>query len=301
MMNENSAYPFEFASGINTWMQSVGEFWGAMVSQMEPPKPASGSPQTGESTGHNTRDAIATALKNWQALAMTASTPESVAAVLKGGGAMPEMMLKLSQSSMDGMAEFHQSVLQQFSRLGESVKAYQFQDMDENLGHLWTDVYEKEFRHFFQLPQLGLMRQYQERVNQAADKYHLFQSRLSEYLNLLSIPFSRAAQAMQEKIRQMMEAGELPDDTKVYYNMWVKVLEGHFMTLFQTPEYVESLACTLSALADFTASRDAVIEDALSLLPVARKTDLDDVTRELYALKKRLAELEKKQHQTIDQ
>jgi polyhydroxyalkanoate synthase subunit PhaE len=300
-MNEKDTYAFDFTKGINTWMQSMGEFWSATLNQMDSQKPTSDSSQAEAPPGNKTRDAIATALKNWQALALSASTPESVLAFLKGGSTMPEMMLKLSQTSMDGMADWHQSLLQRFSRLGESVEAYQFQDIDENLGRLWTDIYEKEFHQFFQLPQLGLMRQYQERVNQASDKYHLFQSKLSEYLNMLSIPFSRAAQAMQEKVRQMMEAGELPDDTKVYYNMWIKILEGHFMTLFQTPEYVTSLGCTLNALADFTAARDAVIEDALSILPVARQTDLDDVSRELFALKKRLAKLEKEQHQTIDQ
>jgi hypothetical protein len=299
-MNEKSAYPFAITSGINTWMQSMGDFWGTMVTQLDTVKPKSNSPQTGKHTGQKTQDAMAATLKNWQSMLLTMSTPESMVASLKGGGAMPEMMLKLSQTSMDGVMEWHQRLLQQFSRLGESVEAYQFQDIDENLCRLWTDIYEKEFHQFFQIPQLGLMRQYQERVNHAADKYHLFQSKLSEYLNLLSMPFTRAAQVMQEKLRVMMENGELPDDPKDYYNMWIKVLEGHFMTLFQTSEYVETLAGTLNSLADFSVARDAVIEDVLSLFPVAKKTDLDDMARELYELKKRLKKLEKTQHQTVD-
>ena len=28
---------------------------------------------------------------------------------------------------------------------------------------VWTDIYEKEFQQFFQVPQLGLMRTYQEK------------------------------------------------------------------------------------------------------------------------------------------
>ena len=171
---------------------------------------------------------------------------------------------------------------------------------DDSTQHPLTFIYEKEFRRFFQIPQLGLMRQYQERANPAADKYHLFQSKLSEYLNLLSMPFTRAAQVMQENVREMMENGDLPEDTRVYYNMWIKVLEGHFMTFFQTPEYVETLAGTLNSLADFSAARDAVIEDVLSLFPVAKKTELDDMARELYELKKRFKTLEKTQRQTVD-
>ena len=102
-------------------------------------------------------------------------------------------------------------------------------------------------------------------------------------------------QVMQDKIGEMAENGTLPEDSKVYYNMWVKVLEGHYMTLYQTPEYVETMARTINALADFSAARNAVLEDMLSLLPVARKSDMDDMARELYELKKRLRKLEKEQ------
>ena len=103
---------------------------------------------------------------------------------------------------------------------------------------------------------------------------------------------------MQGKLGEMAENEGLTDDTKVYYNMWVKVLEGHFMTLFQTPEYVETLSRTVNALADYSAARNAALEDMLSMLPVARKTEVDDMARELYELKKRLRKLEKAQKQT---
>jgi polyhydroxyalkanoate synthesis regulator phasin len=100
---------------------------------------------------------------------------------------------------------------------------------------------------------------------------------------------------MQEKLSKMAESGELTDDTKVYYDMWVKVLEGHFMTLFQTPEYVETLSRTVNALAEFSAARNAALEDMLTMWPIAKKTDMDDMARELYQLKKRIRKLEKAQ------
>ncbi|WP_419658585.1 PhaE: putative poly(3-hydroxyalkanoate) synthase component [Desulfosarcina variabilis str. Montpellier] len=300
-MNEKTANPFDFSSQIDTWMQSMGNFWSEMQNQSTTQTSEANSNQQENQTSHKTRDTIAAAIKNWQAFLQTLSTPESMQAFIKSSGTMPEMVAQLSKSSMDNIMDYHQRLLQHFSRLGESVEAYQFQDMDGNPNQMWNDVYESEFRQFFQLPQLGLMRQYQERLNQAVDKYHLFQSKLSEYLNLLSIPVTRSAGVMQEKLSEMMENGELPDDTHVYYNLWIKVLEGHFMTLFQTPEYAETQALTLNALADFSTARDAVLEDVLQLLPVAKQTDLDDMARELYELKKRVNQLEKILHQTVDQ
>lgn len=295
-MNKKNEDPLGMATMLNTWMKSMGDMWGNMAGQWGA---ASGHQQAGAEEGygtnHKTQAAMAAALKNWQSMAGAMAAPESMTALLKGSGAMPEVLLKLAQTSMGSLIELQQKMIQRVGRMGQSVDAYQFQDIDENMFRAWTDIYKKEFQQFFQIPQLGLMRTYQEKANQAADKYNLFQSTLSEFLNLLGLPFNRSMQVMQEKLGEMAEKGELTEDTKVYYNMWVKVLEGHFMTLFQTPEYVETLTRTVNALAEYSAARNAALEDMLSALPVAKKTEMDDMARELYELKKRLRRLEKAQ------
>lgn len=180
------------------------------------------------------------------------------------------------------------------SSLGESTEAYKFEDIDENIFRMWTDIYEKEFRQFLHVPQLGLLRTYQEKASEAVDKYALFQSSLSEFLRLLGMPFYRSMQVMQEKMTEMAEQGTLPDDTKEYYNLWIKVLEGHFMTLFQNPEYVDTLGRTINNLAEFVEARDEALETIIGMLPVAKKSDVDELSRDLYELKKRLRRLERK-------
>ncbi len=290
-MNEKNEDPLGMTSMVTAWMKSMGDLWGSMAGQWD------GAP-SGKGTNSKAQATLVAALKQWQAMAGAMAAPESMAALFKGSGAMPEVLLKLAQTSMGSMIELQQKMIQRLGRMGESVEAYQFQDIDENMSRVWTDIYKREFQQFFQIPQLGLMRTYQEKVNQAVDKYNLFQSTLSEFLSLLSLPFNRSLQVMQGKLGEMAENEGLTDDTKVYYNMWVKVLEGHFMTLFQTPEYVETLSRTVNALADYSAARNAALEDMLSMLPVARKTEVDDMARELYELKKRLRKLEKAQKQT---
>ncbi|WP_372682850.1 poly(R)-hydroxyalkanoic acid synthase subunit PhaE [Desulfosarcina sp.] len=294
-MNMKNEDPLGMATMLTTWMKSMGDMWGNMAGQWGAPFP--GQQPTGAEAAPGaspkTQAAMAAALKNWQSMAGAMAAPESMTALFKGSGAMPEVLLKLAQTSMGSLIEMQQKMIQRLGRMGQSVEAYQFQDIDDNLSRLWTDIYTKEFQQFFKVPQLGLMRTYQEKANQAVDKYNLFQSTLSEFLNMLGLPFNRSMQVMQEKLGEMAENGELTDDTKVYYNMWVKVLEGHFMTLFQTPEYVETLTRTVNALAEYSAARNAALEDMLSVLPVAKKTEMDDMAKELFELKKRLRRLEK--------
>jgi len=292
-MTDKTEDPFGLAAMAATWMKSMGEFWGPLSDQWSGgqeqrqagAKPGNDEPPKGQA-------ALAAALKNWQAISSAMATPESMAALLKSSGTMPEVLMSLAQTSLGSFLELQQNMLQRLGRLGESAEAYEFIDIDENIFRIWSDIYEKEFHRFFQIPQLGLLRTYQEKLSRVADKYNLFQSNLSEFLRLLGLPFSRSLQVMQEKLGRMAEAGELPDDTRDYYNLWVRVLEGHFMTLFQTPEYVETLSRTINSLADFSASRDAALEDMLSSLPVAKKSEMDELGRELYEIKKRLRKLE---------
>lgn len=290
-MSEKKEDIFGMASLVDTWTKSMGDVFGNMASQ-GPQQPWTFPGNSANPKNQATMDA---AMKNWQAIASAMAKPESISSLLKGSGAMPEMLLNMAQTSLGGLGEMQKKMFERLGRVGASAKAYEFQDIDENMFRIWTDIYEKEFKQFLHIPQLGLMRTYQEKANQVVDKYNSFQSTLSEFLNLLGLPFNQAMQVMQDKIGEMAENGTLPEDSKVYYNMWVKVLEGHYMALYQTPEYVETLARTINALADFSAAKNAVLEDMLSLLPVARKSEMDDMARELYELKKRLRKLEKEQ------
>ena len=294
-MNETKEDPSGMTSMVDTWFKSMGDLvgnmaaqWGATQGQQQPWTMA------GKGANPKAQETMDTALKNWQSITNAMAAPESISALLKGSGAMPEMLFKLSQSSLHGLSEMQQNITERLGRMGATAEAYEFQDIDENIFRIWSDIYDKEFKKFFQIPQLGLMRTYQEKVNQVADKYNLLQSTLAEFLNLLSLPLNQTMQVMQEKVGEMAEDGTLPDDSKVYYNMWVKVLEGHYMTLYQKPEYVETLARTVNTLADFSAARDSVLEDLLGSLPVAKRSDMDDMARELYELKKRFRILEKK-------
>ena len=154
-------------------------------------------------------------------------------------------------------------------------------------------MYESEFRQFFRIPQLGLTRTYQEKINRALDQYNIFQSTMAEFTRLIALPIARSFVVMQETLGDMAEKGTIPDDSQKYYQLWIRILEGHYMTLFQSPEYIQTLAQTLKTLSDFSAARDAVLEDMLSSLPIPRRKEIDELERDVYELKKRVRMLEK--------
>ena len=293
-MGQKKEDPLGFEAMVGTWTDAINMFWGSLANMaVSPAGEAKAAPEPERKTSASQVDAMGQAMKNWQTMAAAMSTPESVGSLLKGAGAMPDLLARFAQSAMGSFLELQGKAAESAGRIGASVEAYRFENIDENMFHVWTDIYEKEFRRFFRIPQLGLTRTYQERLNLAADTYNRFQSTFAEFLRLLALPFNRSMAVMQDQMGELAEKGDLPEDSQVYYRMWIKVLEGHFMTLFQTPEYGETLGRTVTALAEFSSAKDAVIEDMLRSVPVATRTELDDLAREVYELKKRIRKLEK--------
>jgi polyhydroxyalkanoate synthesis regulator phasin len=104
----------------------------------------------------------------------------------------------------------------------------------------------------------------------------------------------KSFQVLQEKVVEIMDKGDLPEDPKKYYQMWIKILEGHYMTLFQSPEYIRTLNKTLDAMSEFSRAKKEILQDSLNMLPVPTHKEMDELYKEIYLLKKRIKALEKK-------
>ncbi|MGD9187015.1 MAG: poly(R)-hydroxyalkanoic acid synthase subunit PhaE [Desulfobacteraceae bacterium] len=161
--------------------------------------------------------------------------------------------------------------------------------VDEQLLKLWSKTMQK----LFNLPQIGLTRFYQENVNQAGEKYCQLQGAMGKLSILLSTPFEKACKQLQEQLAQSTNQTSPIDDTKIYYDSWIKNLESNYHELFNTAEYIQTLAQTLETMNAFVGAREAVITDALKTLPIPSNTDMDALYREIYELKKRIKKLER--------
>ena len=280
---------------LSAWMKTAGEVWGNMfrtwsdaASTMRP----SAASDSGAS-GH-AQTSLDVAMKSWQILSSTLARPEITDSFSKASGTMPEILMQLAQSSLAGFLEFQQKWLERAGRIGKTTEAYTFEDLDENAFRAWKQIYEKEFRQFFNIPQLGLTRFHQEKVNQTLDKFNMFQTAMGEFIRLLYLPVTKSFSVVQEKLAELSEAGALPEDPQKYYQIWIKILEGHYMTLFQSGEYIETMGKTLDAMAEFSTAKNDLLENMLTQLPIPTQKDTDDLYKEIYQLKKRLKALEKK-------
>ncbi len=296
-MNETKQENTGAETLLTTWLKTATEFWGSMARTWANGPDTSAAADTSAATekdaAQRIKESLQSALKTWLALSTVMSDPGTLDAQLKGVQGLPEVMTRLVQNGWDGYFQLQRQWFQRAERIGKTTEAYKFENLDQNAFKLWNELYEKEFRQFLHLPQLGLTRFYQERVGRAVDEFNIFQAKLAEFLHIFFLPMEKSYKVMQDKLTEMAEAGELPDDSKAYYQMWIKILEGHYMTLFKSPEYADAMGQTLNALEDYKMTSEKVMEDILEMFPVPTQKDMDELYREIYLLKKKVKALER--------
>jgi hypothetical protein len=296
-MNENEQDKFGPENFFSDWIKTSTAFWesiSSMWSAFNPTHEESPGSNKDDQTGRF-QESFKSTQKTWKVWSQIITEPETMETLFKETGMLPEIFFKIAQSGLNSFVHFQRQWLKRAGKIQESTKSYAFKEIDEDAIKVWSELYQTELRKIFNIPQLGLMRFYQEKMIRSVDKFNVFQSHLNEFLHLLSLPMEKSIQILQEKLAQLADEGNLPEDSKVYYQMWIKILEGDYMTLFQSSRYTKSLNNILHAMSEFSEAKKELLQDTLLyMLPVPTQKEMDELYKEIYLLKKRIKELEKR-------
>ena len=212
---------------------------------------------------------------------------------IKGMQEMTESLNKIVKSGLAACVNSQKQWMHSAENIHELVSGLDSNHSGSELFEIFKTIYKKEISRFFSIPQLGLTRFYQERVMQLIDKFNLFQANLLEFIFLLYLPIGQSFKMLQKTLAIMNEKKALPENFNEYYQMWVKMLEEKYMELFQSTEYVAVLGKAMEALNDFLSARQAITQDFLKMSGIPVEKDLDELYKDIYTLKKRIAQLEK--------
>jgi len=276
---------------LSAWIESAAEFWGSMLQNWTQPDTANDDSSPGEKS--RARESFETVFNSWQTLSSVARDPGAKEAFSNLGQAMPELLSQMVQASWRSYYYLQQQWLEKAGRIGETTQAFTFENLDEDVFKAWTEIYENELKQFFYIPQLGLTRNYQQNISAALDKYHRFQNQYAEFMHLIFLPVEKTFKVLHQQLSDQAREGKLPENSNDYYKLFIKILEGHYMSLFKSPEYITAMSKTLEVLEDFVAARNTITQDILNTLSMPNQKDLDELYKELYHLKKRLKILEK--------
>jgi len=290
-MVNNEALTGEVTTVLQSWLNATQQFWqtvdkdGSLESQPEDRQ---------KNTSKNPpRQTLLSIMKTWGAISNAMSEPSSLNAMVRGIALIPDMTTRITNTGINGYFKLQEQIIDKMGEMGQKTKPYSFENLDYDSFKALSELYEKEIKQILSIPQLGLSRFYQENMNQAVDKFNMLSTSFTEFMSLISLPMEKTFKVLQDQIENMTRQGNLPNDASELYRIWIKTLEGHYMTLFKSSEYTESMGMTLNSLEEFIAARNIVIQDALSSLPIPTNKDMDALYKELYQLKKKIKNLEK--------
>ena len=290
MADEDKQNPFQ-ESSVFPWLQTALDMWLNMA-KPTPPRPDTAS-DTQTATQNRFTKQLDINLNQFKSFSRMMSEPESASAVGNTFIALPEIFLKMAKSGFDAALQIQNHLIEKAGKIGKNTEAYKFDNLDQEVFESLKDIYEKELRQYLKIPPLGPTRFYQERFNEMLDKYNLLETMLAEFFSVLYLPMEKSFKVFQEKLQQMAEEGNLPKETKESYAIWIKILEGHYITLFKSKEYTDVLHRTLNQMNDFIIIRNKTLEDFFQSLPIVTHKEIDDLYKEFHLLKKRLNKLEK--------
>lgn len=277
-------------------MKSASDFWLSAAKNWVP-----ASPDIAKSSSALPGGDLAKMQEGWQALlsiwqtsASALSSPQTLETIFKGAAASPETVMRMLRTTWDGYSQVYQLWLKKAGKLGQPEIAQTLEGLETGTFKEWTAFYEKELQPFFRAPQVGLTRLYQERANTALDKFNAMQAAVGEFVNHLNAPVERSVKIIHEKIEEQAREGKLSENFKDYYNAWIKILEGDYMTLYKSPDYIDSMGRALRAVQEYKIARDNVLVDLLQSLPIPTNKDMDELYREFHVLKKTVKEMAKK-------
>jgi hypothetical protein len=280
--NESSIFP---------WLQMVTDMWLNMARTA--PNGSQAALNTQSTLQNRFTQQLDTNLNLLKSFSKMMKQPESESAAASAINALPEIFLKMARSGFDAALQIQNHLLEKAGKIGKRTEAYNFENLDQDVFKALSEVYEKEIQQYFKIPPLGLTRFYQERLNELLNKNNIFETTLAEFLSILYLPMEKSFKVFQEKLQLMAEEGNIPTATKENYAMWLKILEGHYMNLFKSPDYTEALHRVLKHFENFMIVRNETMQDYLQMLPVVTNKEIDDLYREFHLLKKRVNKLEK--------
>ncbi len=290
-MAESTGTSINPTAMFDTWMKSVNDLWSNTASAFPTPPPEK-SEDTGKTKPSND-NFWQTGMDTWQSIASAMNLPPSALSSSAGMGNFSEIFTRMTEPVFSNMTQMIQHWQDQSAKSADYIKPFNFDTLDTDVLEIWKKLYDNEFRKFFKSPQLGLNREHQEKGARFLDRFNLLQSAMAEFLNFLAIPFKKAGIDFQEKMTELASENQLPKDANDYYRIWLKMLEGHYMTLFQSPDYILCLGKTITAAAAYTRAKKELINDLLQQLSIPSSEQMDAVYKEMHGLKKRLKTLEK--------
>lgn len=157
----------------------------------------------------------------------------------------------------------------------------------------WKKAYDKTFGVLMTSPVVGSSREMLEQNNKAIEALIDMLVSVSEFMTkAMTVGYKNSKEAFKDYI-ESIDKGEEPKTFREFYKMWSKYVEDAIEKYFYTDEFSKLIAKTADSAMVFKIEYDKVIEAALKDLPIVTMSEVDNVYKNVYELRREVRAMKK--------
>lgn len=144
----------------------------------------------------------------------------------------------------------------------------------------------------FSTPAVGKDREKMELMSKCAKAMSSFAASHIEYQQMMLSTGQEAMQAVVKTLAEKVEAGEKFEKFDEFFALWIDVNEKTFNKQFQTKAFSQKRNAMTEAGFNARKLYNEIIENELAGFPIARRSEMDEVYKLVYDLRKQVKSME---------
>ncbi|MCG8351689.1 MAG: class III poly(R)-hydroxyalkanoic acid synthase subunit PhaE [Chloroflexales bacterium] len=161
------------------------------------------------------------------------------------------------------------------------------------LTNLYWDAYERTFGRLVQSPRMGFNRELEEKLLRGFDAWTDFRRVSMDYQIVLADTWSRVFERVMRELVTLNGQGKQIQSLRDLLRLWTDVADKELEAAFQSETYVKAQSRLFNATMQYRLREQAIVETYLKMSYIPTRSEVDEVHRNIYELRKELKALKK--------
>jgi len=158
--------------------------------------------------------------------------------------------------------------------------------------HSMFNAFDSTFGRVFHVPPVGKDREKIELLLRSFDDLSVYAVKNTEYQHTMYVTGLTAMEKVVATLAEKIKSGEEIKQFDEFFDLWIDVSERAYFALFQTEAFAKLQGELLDAALNVRSHFFKLMEMHLYDLPIALRSEMDDLYKTLYELKKKVRKLE---------
>ncbi len=209
--------------------------------------------------------------------------------------ATPQNQIELWQIYVKGLQKLGQLWVELLRQSLESMNSAAISDHSTSteLTNLYWDIYEKIFGSFLNSPSLGYSREFNNKWLKGFDSWINLYKASFDYQVVLADVWVRTFEELMRELVSSEEKGETLQNWRQFLQVWSRVVDRVFAETFRSSDALEIRGKFLNAAMTYRLQQQQLIEVFLKMNDLPIRSEVDEVHRSIYELRKEIKSLKK--------